>query len=246
MDFFLLRMNRIQAYSMTHFMVVLVIVAIALLAAVLLSKSPVSETAVVTCCGIVLAVFEVIKQILLTYVRGGVYAWSGLPFQLCSMPMYLSFVYILIRRSRDAIRCFIQIFGFIGAAAAFAIPYSSFYTYVILTVQSLAWHGILLFMSMYFLLKHKEETEIPYRKAAGLYLLLACIALIINISLYDISEGTCNMFFFGPGDSAVGILETIAARWGWVTSTICMVAAALLAGNIVYRVMNCLRKKLRQ
>lgn len=232
-------MKTIEAYSLTHILVVVCIMLAAFFAAFVLNKRKVRATRVVLVSEIILVAFEILKQLLLTYVRGGEYSWSDFPFQLCSTPMYLCAVYLFAKRTRKVIEDYLMVFGTIGAIAAFAIPYSSFYDYLLLTAQSLLWHGILLFFGFYFCIKNwgKHQTR-DYAKVCVIYICLAILAIILNAVFYDISLGDSNMFFLGPAHPKVTILELIYEKAGWIVESISMIAATSLGGFIVFKLMG--------
>jgi len=232
-------MTPIKAYSYNHLMIVCVIVITAIILAFTLNHHSCQTKSVLAISGSILVILEVFKQLLLTYVRGGFYSWSDFPFQLCSTPMYLCFIYLLVPKFRPVISDFIMVYGFIGAIASFILPYSSFYGYLFLTTQSLAWHGILLFLSIFlFLKREKAPLWNSYCRVSVLYLALSVIAVVINALTYDISEGETNMFFFGPGFPNVGILNIIKDNYGWLAETIIMSIASLFAGFIVLFLMG--------
>jgi len=234
MNIFAIPMTPIKAYSINHFLIVLGILLSSVVLALILVRYSCQVHTVLAISGCILVIMEIFKQLLLTYVRGGSYSWSDFPFQLCSTPMYLCFIYLFVPKLRPVISDFIMVYGFIGSIASFIIPYSSFYSYLLLTMQSLIWHGILLFLSIYLHMhRGKRPLGTSYRNVLILYLALSVIAVAINALTYNISGGMTNMFFFGPGFPDVGILNKIKDMYGWLPETVIMCIASLFAGFVV-------------
>lgn len=231
-------MKPITAYSFLHIVIVIGIILASILIAQCLKNIKASTNYVVCICAIMLILLEILKQFLLTYVRGGNYAWSGFPFQLCSTPMYLCILYLLIPKLRPAIADFIMVYGFIGAMASFLVPYSTLTGYLLLTIQSFLWHGIIFFLSIFFLLQRDCNSLFNFRAVSYIYIVLSLIAIFINISFYRISVGTINMFFLGPGYPNVFILNTIYEKTYWEIEALIMIFVSLLTGFIVYRIMT--------
>lgn len=243
-------MERIQAYSWKHFIIVFGIVLCAGILASILHKSKWNKKYILFGVGIFMLLIEVLKQILLTYVRGNSYSWSDFPWQLCSTHMYLCLIYPFVKKHSRTIELFIMSYGLLGAIFAFSIPCSNFTSYLLLTIHGLLWHGILLFLSFYLFL----ETEEPYsykefRNPAVLYIICAAIAVTFNVASYHISQGTSNMFFFGPGNPDVSILTAVQERCGWVVETMGMALCTLIGGFTIfngYRGLYAARQHFRQ
>lgn len=236
MKFLALPMTPITAYSFSHILIVLLIFILAIFLTLLLNKLKALVSSVICVCGTLLIIAEIFKQFLLTYVRGGIYDWTGFSFQLCSTPMYLCILYLLMPKLRTPISDFIMVYGFIGSIASFIVPYSSLTGYLFLTIQSLLWHGILLFLSMFLWVKRAKEATPNYKAVAYIYIILSAIAILINISFYELSNGTINMFFLGPGYPNMLILNTIYEKTNWGIESLAMILASLLTGWLVYKI----------
>ena len=91
-------------------------------------------------CGAVMLSTEIWKQLVLTLSAGGHYNLWYLPFQLCSIPMYVLLAYPWLRREkiRLVILAFLMCYGLLGGIAAFADTSGMKYAYPALTVPSLA------------------------------------------------------------------------------------------------------------
>ena len=243
MKIFALPMNPITAYSPLHIFIVAIIIIVSFLLALFLKNVlNISVLKVMGFSGILLAIIEIFKQFLLTYVHNGNYVWSGFPFQLCSTPMYLCFIYIFIKKLRQKIADFIMVYGLIGAIASFAVPYSTLTGYLFLTMQSFLWHGILMFLSLYLLLCRDKNKPSNYKSVAMIYIVLSAIAVLINIIFLNKSNGTINMFFLGPGFPNMFILDSIYNNTYWEIEALSMITASVFVGLLIYKIELIIKK----
>lgn len=243
MDLLAIPMHRIRPYSIEHLEIAAIVVVAAILVAFLFAKTGASRAGVIATFSVVLLLFEILKQCLLTHVRGS-YGWSDFPWQLCSIPLYVTLAYPHMKKGRDTADVFLMTFGFLGGAAALIVPESSFYPYLLLTIQSLVWHGILLMLSLYLMMSCAKSRSVQaFRPAAVWYLLAAVIAIVINFVTKDISRGASNMFFLGPNYPHMYILNAIYKAYGWIVESVAMILATLAAAFVVYFVSGVGKRK---
>lgn len=234
----------IKSYSVYHFLVCFGVIALAALVVFFLKKM--KKTAVITAIGIALALIEIAKQFLIRQIYP-TYSWSDVPFQLCSIPMYLCLVYPFVKKMRGTIENFLRSFGLMGAIVAFAIPCDVFSKYLMLSIQSMIWHELLLILGIYCIVAADKDAKLgvkDFRNNALLYLALAVTAMCINALLYKCSEGTANMFFLGPSKPYMLILNDIYDKCGWVVESSSMIAASEAGGAVVLLVGELIRKKI--
>jgi len=223
----------IKAYSIYHFLFCLGLIALAVLIVYFLKK--VNKTAVITAIGIVLVAIEVTKQIFIQQIYTS-YSWSDVPFQLCSVPMYLCLLYPVAKKLRETIENFLRSFCMMGAIVAFAIPCDVFSKYLALSIQSIVWHELLLILGVYCIASSGKDKKLgfkDYRNNALLYLVLAFIAMSINALLKDVSSGTANMFFLGPSYPYMVYCNNVCDKFGWVVESILMICASEAGGAVV-------------
>lgn len=231
----------IKAYSINHLLICMGLVALAVVIIYFLKK--LNKTAVITACGIMLALIEILKQIFMHYIYTS-YSWSDIPFQLCSVPMYLCLAYPFVKKGRVIIENFLRSFGLMGAIVAFAVPCDVFSKYLVLSVQSIVWHEILLILGAYCTAT-AEDRKLDfkdYRNNALLYLALAAVAMGINAALMKVSSGTANMFFLGPSKPYMLILNDIYDKCGWIVESTAMIVCSEAGGTVVLLVGAVLRK----
>lgn len=171
-------------------------------------------------CGVFMLSTEIWKQLLLTFsVGAGRYNLWYLPFQLCSMPMYVLLAYPWFRREkiRRALLCFLMCYCLLGGTAAFADTSGMHYAVPALTVHSYLWHVLLILIGIgsgiLYARKYAGFPEIrgkilfsrrlasslharPFLHATALYLICCGIAEILNLALDP--YGNINMFYINP------------------------------------------------
>lgn len=175
-------------------------------------KRPVSPFYGLT--GLLMLVSELWKQWTLTYTLGnGHYILWYLPFQLCSIPMYiclahgvLSLLYRhagspLLRKHYQRIsallQAFLMDFGLLGGICAFFDTSGMHYGYLPLTIHSYAWHILLIVLGCISGLdRHTNHSRRGFQFSTALYLLCCMIATVLNLLLYPL--GTINMFYISP------------------------------------------------
>lgn len=154
--------------------------------------------------GIFFAGSELVKQILLTFILGnGHYDWWYLPFQLCSLPIYLISLAHFSKRShiRQVILTFLATYNLLGGAAAFLDTSGMHYAMTILTVHSYVWHILLIFTGilaaacLFFQSKGKMSWK-TFIQATALFLMACLMASVLNLVISPI--GSIDMFYINP------------------------------------------------
>ncbi len=149
--------------------------------------------------GLGLLASEIWKQWALARVlQIGAEQWSYLPFQLCSLPMYLCILIFLFRNSpaRQHLQIFLSDFSLLSGLIAFLDTSGMHYGYLPLTVHSYLWHIAIAGIGIWSGLLTRKRTIRSFFPAAGIYLLCCGIAEVINLS-FD-SRGIVNMFYINP------------------------------------------------
>ena len=160
------------------------------------STSPVSP--IYGLAGFVMLASELWKQWTLTYaINDGHYIWWYLPFQLCSIPMYicltLGILFLLscytdssARRTTychisSRLQSFLMDFGLLGGIFAFFDTSGMHYGYLPLTIHSYAWHILLITLGFISGLDHHtDHTKKGLQFSVCLYLGCCLIATVLN------------------------------------------------------------------
>lgn len=185
--------------------------------------------------GMVLILSEVYKELFLSYVIEGRYCYADFPFQLCSMPMYLCpFVLFLDKAKRNVCYLFLGSFNFLGGIAAVLEPSSSFYPYMTMTIHSVLWHQVLLFIGFLLWFSGLCQMDwVVFKKASFLYLFFCGIAYVLNALLMERSGGVMNLYFIGPGEAPIMVMDWVSAHWGAVPETFLMIGITILGSGIL-------------
>lgn len=198
---------------------------------------------VLLCVGLVLAVSEVYKQLFRTvYLNSGSYEWSILPFQLCSVPMYLCIaVPFLSLRKRQVVYTFMCTYNLLGGVMSFLFPPGLCHPYWTLTLHAFGWHMLLVFLGLYLGVSGRARcTKEDFGAATKLFLLLCGVAFSINCLLLRASEGTVNMFYIGPPRTPQPVFKGIAAYLGQPIAAVLYIACIILGAWMI----NVLQHKL--
>ena len=156
--------------------------------------------------GLLLMASEIWKQLTLTFVlHGGAYQWSYIPFQLCSVPMYLCILIGLSERVKGlrAIRrtsiFFLSDYTLMSGIVTFLDTSGLHYGYAPLTIHSYIWHIVIAGVGIYSGLKLARSGKVTVRDflpCTVLFLLLCAAAEVINLS-FD-RYGVVDMFYINP------------------------------------------------
>ena len=138
---------------------------------------------------------EIWKQLLLTWVNGGVYRWWYFPFQLCSMPLYLlplrqllalcllqshalrlrQPLALRLRRVRllswlsSVLTDFLADFGLLAGLFAFADQTGMRYALPVLTPHSYLWHFAMIFLGLFLILSGRHSRSSSAARQGSAY-----------------------------------------------------------------------------
>lgn len=166
------------------------------------------DARIIFAAGMFLLLLELWKQCYLYWIYfGGHYNVWYLPFQLCSLPMYLCPLYALLAHrgkhfSGDlllkAIAVFLQDFGLLGGIAALLVHEGFTYPgHLLLTLHGYVWHLVLIGLSLYLYRRRLAPLSARgFCLALPVFLSGAVIALVLNILLHP--YGDCDMFYLSP------------------------------------------------
>jgi hypothetical protein len=160
---------------------------------------------------IIILVLEILKQLqyVLHLVNGEFiwkYSWGALPYQFCSMPLYIMPLVIFLKdgRTRDYSIVFLATFAIVGGIALFLTPETVFTENMFLNIQTMVHHGTQIFFGAYLAFRYREKLNMSkFFGATGLCLLLAFIALFLNVAGHELlpmigGDQSFNLFFISP------------------------------------------------
>lgn len=150
--------------------------------------------------GIIMLSSELWKQWILTYhINHGQYDWWYLPFQLCSIPMYLLLLLPLARKihHHQIIYSFLMDYCLLCGIAVFFDISGMIYPDIRLTIHSFIWHILLIIIGLTAGIS--GACDYSYRsfpKVTAIYLTGCILATLINIIIHPL--GLINMFYISP------------------------------------------------
>jgi uncharacterized membrane protein YwaF len=186
--------------------------------------------------GVFLLLYEIFKQLAYTAIEGA-FRYDLIPFQLCSIPMYLCILIALLPEGRLSLaaRTFICTFGLMGGVASYISPETMCREYLELTLHSFIWHLILIFLGFYVFFSHNTHfKKTGFVGAQALYLILCAVAFSINLLLSGTPGIAVNMFYIGPKPSTLPICREITAQLGVAVNSIIYVSALSLCAFLIH------------
>lgn len=200
-----------------------------------------THRAVLLTVGLALAVSEIYKQLFHTvYLNGGVYNWSILPYQLCSVPMYLCLLApFLSAEKQQTVYAFMCTYNLLGGLMSFLFPSGLCHPYWTLTLHAFGWHMLLVFLGMYLAVSGRMQwSGKTFAQATRLFLLLCAIAFGINCLLGPVSEWTVNMFYIGPPKTPQPVFKVIAEYMGQAIASVLYIGCIMIGAWLLMRGMG--------
>jgi len=192
--------------------------------------------------GLFLAVCEVYKQLFHTYyLNHGLYNWSILPFQLCSVPMYLGLILAVLPgcRMSETMETFLGTYNLLGGLMALLVPPGLCHEYWTLTLHAFLWHLLLVFLGFYLTFSGRANYgTAAMKRATGLFVLLCAFAVFINMLLGEVSAGAVNLFYLGPSPTPQPVFKTITVYVGWKITAVLYMGCICFGAYIVSRCME--------
>jgi len=229
------------AYGWFHILYTLGGFALCALAAWRLRKvSDRTARAILFTIGAVLAVSEVMKQVLCIRLSDG-YPWGDFPFQLCSVPMYMCLIAPWLKpgKVQRSMYSFMVLYNLLGGAIAFAEPSGLLLDRWFFTVHALAWHMLLVFIGLFLCMSDRGGTRKgDYAGATEVFVALCALAFGMNCFVQLALDGNMNMFFVGPGDSPIVVFKQFSQWFGWYVNTFIYIGAVCLGAYIVHRIVR--------
>ena len=237
-----------KAYGLFHILFTLIgFVVCAFIAWKLRNVGDKAAGRILLCCGIVLTVSEVFKQLFYYFVIiDNRYSWDDFPFQLCSIPMYMCLIVPWLKPGRllRGMFSFMVLYNLLGGAISFTEPSGLFLDYWFLTIHACGWHMLLVFVGLFVCFsKRVGNRQRDFSDATRIYLVLCAIAFALNCFVQcGLGEGM-NMFFIGPGDSPIVVFKQFCEWFGWYINTPIYIFAMCLGAYVVFCIIYYVQNK---
>ena len=199
--------------------------------------------------GSFLILTEIIKQFYYLYAIGrSGYDWDIFPFQLCSVPMYVSVIAGCLKKGkvRSIICEYLVTIGFLGGIMAYVEPSGILHNDLFKLLHSCIWHAMLIFIALYILFTNNACKDLKgYPKALVVLGFVVLTATFLNVIFIDKAEVGFNMCYISPfrntplavfKDFDVFFKNLLGIYVGRIVSIIIYLFAVGLGGFVIYLV----------
>ena len=178
------------------------------------------------------------------------YSWYSAPFQLCTMPIYISILACFFKKGkvRDALLSFLAFFTILGSIATAFYPVTVFVGDILINVHTMYLHIGSLVVSIYILMS--KELDISFKKLLSgynIFIICVVIAEILNIVVYKsgiLNGETFNMFFISPYfPCTLPVFSIIYEKVPFILFIIIYLVFIFIGGLIVYGITKLFTKK---
>lgn len=238
-------MEKPTAYGWFHILFTLVLLTVAVISAwQLRNTDEKANRLVLGAVGAFLLLTEIYK--ILFHMTVNPYNWGfwgAFPFQLCSVPMYLSLFCAFCKNEKlnKPLYEFMFAVNMFGGIMAFIEPSGIHHAFVTLTVHAYIWHMSLIFLGLYlYFSKRVCMARESYRQAAIVYLASCVVAQGFNLIFGD----KINCFYISPYvRSPLAVFKNIYESCGWAVNMVLLILGLLIASAAVYYIGYFLRKR---
>ncbi len=192
---------------------------------------------VVFFAGCLLFALEVYKQYYSFFVMNDrVYDFGFLPFQLCSLPLYLFLLTPLLKEGplKEAFYRFLAFFATMGGCLVMVYP--AFYDRLSLCIHTMVWHTIMITIGVMILFARGYGKswirEMP--SATIVFLVSVLLATLLNVLLRPLSMGSpnpLNLLYMSPYEKTYFVLIRDVQRVaGWLPSMLTYILLFVFVG----------------
>lgn len=201
--------------------------------------------------GIVAFILELLKQISWSYninTHVWKYTWYSAPFQLCTMPIYVSLICLFLKKGklRDSLLSFIAFYTILGSIATMVMPDSCFVSEILINIHTMYLHCGSFVLSIYLLMNEITPAKSNFIGAFKVFLVCVFIALTLDISFYRlgiIGTETFNMFYISPYFiSSLPIFDKIQTSVPYLLYLFIYIFVIALGAFIIYIITKVLDK----
>lgn len=198
--------------------------------------------------GIIALILEVLKQLIWSFnydvITNNViwdFEWYAFPFQLCTTPIYISLICLLLKKGkiRDSLLAYLSYITIIGSITTMIMPDSCFVSDILVNIHTMWLHLGSFVVSVYLLLN--KEVELNFyrlKQAIIVFLIFVFIALTMNIIIYNLgilNGETFNMFYISPYFiSSLPIFDVIQKSVPYIIFLLIYILSIILASFIIF------------
>lgn len=234
-------------FSLFHIISILVIVLTTIFVSYMFKEcSYKTYKIIMVICWSVCVVMEIIKQLVLSFNYGNPsyyhYDFYNLPFHLCSTIYYIVPILLFINKEKypslyEALTGFMCFFVLFGGAIVVLFNSLVMSTMMYTNIQSMVHHGIQVALGVFMFNWNKKNINIKtFLKSLIILGVFTILAIIINVSLYNISDGI-DMFYVNPYEvSVIPVINTIHEKVGFIPYLIVYLLLVILLGFLTYSI----------
>jgi len=202
--------------------------------------------------GILLLILELIKQFLWMWnpVSGWGYYWSGFPWHLCSIPMFLFFIIPFLKdgKIKRAMCSFVGTFGLLGGVIVMLYPATVLNTsLIIITIQTMVHHATLVIVGVYVTVSGRVKLDRKNLKetllsAFIIFAIAVSVALVLNTLFYFFRDylggnGSFNLFYISPFQyTVIPILDIIHEFSPTLAIFVYVIVASLVSFGLLFAI----------
>ena len=210
--------------------------------------------------GITAFILELLKQLSwsFNYENGIVtwdYQWYSAPFQLCTMPIYISIICLFLKKNkvRDAMLSFLAYTTILGSISTMLLPESCFVEDILINIHTMWLHLGSFVVSVYLLMS--KEVSISFKaliNALIVFIICMLIALGMDLIVYNIgilNGETFNMFFISPYfNSTLPVFSDIQPKVPYILFLLIYILAISLGSLLIFgisKLISFIHKKIK-
>lgn len=205
--------------------------------------------------GIVAFILELLKQISWAYdleMKVWDYSWYSAPFQLCTMPIYVSVICLFLKKCkiRDYLLSFLCYYTILGSIATMIMPASCFVSEILINIHTMYLHCGSFVVSIYLLMNEIKPNKSNFKGAFITFIICVFLALTLDISFYKlgfIGSEIFNMFFISPYfPSTLPVFDSIYENVPYILFLLIYIVLLSLGAGLVFLISKLFYKHKRE
>ena len=202
--------------------------------------------------GIISFILELLKQLSWAYdidTNTWSYSWYSAPFQLCTMPIYISLICLFLKKSkiRDYLLSFLCFYTILGSIATMIMPNSCFVKDILVNIHTMYLHCGSFVLSIYLLINEIKPTKQNIIGSFKIFIICVLLALTLDISFYKlgfIGNNTFNMFYISPYyESSLPVFNIIYNKLPYILFLSIYIITLTIGSLIVFFITKQIKKR---
>ena len=234
-----------KSYGLFHIICILIAVGV-LIYLVRKKKNEKTLKRILCIYGFGALILEILKQIIISfeYDSGVVtweYPWHSFPFQLCTTPIFISLLYLVLKNDeiKEKMLSYFAFVTILGSIATAVYPEDCFVRMLLVDIHTMYLHLGSLVVSLYLLITHR--VDIKFKNVIYgycIFIMFASAAEFMNVIVYNsgvLVDETFNMFYISPYFiSALPIISKIQESVPFICFLIIYLGLVFIGSTIVY------------